>query len=140
MKHENNGDCPRCRSILFRFPGLHGDLLCWFAQLQVEHPSAHVSCAGRGEDEQESLFLRKASKAHWKQSAHNWNAALDIFEISGNAQDIYERAWFDKVLAPSLKPWMTWYGAPGSQFHELPHVQVKDWKLLAESGKLKLVE
>lgn len=109
-------------------------------KFQNKNPEAHVSCAGRGEMDQEACFIRKASKARWGESSHNYGAGLDLFENSGNPKDIYEKNWFQVVLAPQLPEWMTWYGAPRSKFYELPHVEVTDWRQLVKDGKLKLVE
>jgi len=139
--HENNGNCPRCEEILNRYPGFHSGLRKWFKDLQARVPTAHASCAGRGKQDQEECVRRGASKAHWSKSAHNWNAAIDIFEMGGKSTtDLYERDWYHDNLVPYLTDAFEWYGAPGAAFSELPHVQVKNWQDLAKSGKLKLVE
>ena len=98
-----------------------------------------MSCAGRGELDQEAVFIRKASRAKWTESSHNWNAALDLFELDGDPKDIYERRWFDQVLAPELLDWIVWYGRPGSSFNELPHIEIRDWHYQILKGTLKLV-
>lgn len=123
-----------------RFPGVFPALRVWFDNLQESHPEAHISCAGRGEIEQEAVLRKGASRAPWKKSAHNWNAAVDIFEMSGDRSNIYERAWFEKIVAPRIPDFLVWYGAPGAPFPELPHVEIKGWRELAAQGKLKLVE
>jgi hypothetical protein len=138
--HENNGACQRCRLIIARYPGLHADLLDWFTEFQRSHPEAHVSCAGRGEQDQDSLFVRLASKARWKQSAHNWNAALDLFCMIPGIPNIYFNSWFTNTLEPALPSFLNWYGRPGAPFYELPHVEIRDWNSLAQQGLLKLVE
>lgn len=140
-KHQNNGKCPQCAKIFDRYPGFHLALRFWFEDFQSKHPEAHISCAGRGEIDQEAALIKKASKAHWKESSHNWNAAIDLFEMAGEKiGDIYEVKWFFEVLFPNLPDWLKWYGAPGSKFKELPHVEVANWKALTENGLLKLVE
>lgn len=138
-KHQNNGSCPQCLKILNRYKDPHPRLLTWFLQFQKNHPEAHCSCAGRGEIDQEAAFIRKASKARWLQSAHNYNAALDLFEMSGKP-DIYEKGWFDTVLAPNLPDFLEWYGRPGAPFYELPHVEIKKWKQLVSASILEPVE
>jgi hypothetical protein len=115
-------------------------LRSWFESLQANYPSAHISCAGRGEKEQEEAYDNRRSRAHYGQSAHNYNAALDLFEMSGDKENIYERKWFNSVVAPNLHPTLNWYGSPGSSFFELPHVEVKAWKSLVKNKDLKLVE
>jgi hypothetical protein len=140
-KHSNNGNCQRCLEIIDRYPDFNKDLKQWFKTLQKEHPEAHISCAGRGKQDQEEAVIRKASKAHFGQSAHNYNAALDFFELAGkSSKDIYEREWFESVLAPEIPDWIEWYGKPGAKFPELPHVELKGWRQLASKGILKLVE
>jgi hypothetical protein len=91
----------------------------------------HCSCAGRGQQEQEELFLKKATRAHWKESAHNYNVAMDLFELR-NGQYTLDHQWFLKVVNPTLGDWQDWYGRPNAPFWELPHVEVKDWHLVKE--------
>jgi hypothetical protein len=141
MRHENDGNCQKCEQIFTRYPGFHAGLRKWFKDLQAKVPTAHISCAGRGQQDQEECVRRGASRAHWSKSAHNWNAAIDIFEMGGKSTtDLYERAWYNEHVAKSIPDDLEWYGAPGASFPELPHVQLRGWKLLANAGKLKLVE
>lgn len=140
MKHTNNGNCKRCLEILYRYPNPDKDLVLWWVGFQMEHPEAHISCAGRGRMDQEALKVRGASRASYGESAHNYNAAIDIFEQGGDGKNIYEKQWFFDVLAPSLPDFLKWYGWPGSKFLELPHVEREDWRALAKLGELKLVE
>jgi hypothetical protein len=139
VRHLNNGHCPMCMLILDRNGGTYQALREWFEAFQQKHPEGHVSCGARGQVEQESLFLKNASKAHFGQSAHNYAAALDIFENSGKLDDIYEKQWFETVLKPELPAWLNWYGEKGAAFYELPHVEVREWRQLAEMGTLKIV-
>lgn len=138
--HQNDGDCKKCDAILNRYPDFYAPLRDWFKALQAAHPEAHVSCAGRGEQDQEDAFLKKISRAEWGYSAHNYNAALDIFAIIPGNPNIYDRKWYEAVLKPALAPWMAWFGAPGSPFPELCHVQPSSWKTLVKAGALKLVD
>lgn len=123
-----------------RYQGFSKELYAWFFELQEKHPEAHVSCAGRGKDDQTALLHKKATRAAWTKSAHNWNAALDIFENGGDLKNIYETAFFVDVLKPNLKPFLKWYGQPDSDFFELPHVELAGWRQMAKAGTLKLVE
>lgn len=140
VRHENNGRCIKCMEIFDRYPGFYEPLRAWFEAFQMSHPEAHISCAGRGYEEQEALFQRRASRAHYGQSAHNYGAAIDVWENTGNASDIYEKTWFREVLKPRLTDWLNWYGEPGSSFYELPHIEVRNWKAMAKRKTLKLVE
>jgi ribonucleotide monophosphatase NagD (HAD superfamily) len=138
-KHENTGACQKCNQIISRYPDFNSKLLGWFKDFQEKNPEAHTSCAGRGEDDQDAFKLRGASKASWGQSAHNYNAALDLF-VNLPGKDIYDYSWFIGVLAQELPDWITWYGRPGAPFYELPHVELSNWSAEAHLGNLKLVE
>jgi hypothetical protein len=140
MKHENNGACPKCKEIIDRYPGFHPGLREWFESLQKELPEVHTSEAGRGAARQFECLKSGASKAKFGKSAHNYNAALDLFELSGDIKNIYEKKWFNEKLAPRLKDSIEWYGKKGAPFFELPHVELKGWRQLVKDGKLKLVE
>ena len=139
-KHKNDGDCLQCLLIFDRY-SFNLELKLWFLDVQKKVPQAHISCAGRGEVEQEAAFIRKASKARWGKSAHNYGAAIDIFEMGGaDPKDIYESNWFRTVLGPLIPDWLLWYGRPNAPFFELPHVEVKEWRKMVAEKKLKLVE
>lgn len=137
--HKNNGHCGHCAEIFDRYPGFNGLLRSWFTMLQARHPEAHISCAGRGADEQNAKVQETRSKAVYGRSAHNWNAAIDVFcQISGT--DIYDEDWFNDVLAPEIPDYLKWYGVLGSPYYELPHIELKEWKKLMSVGILSLVE
>lgn len=139
MKHDLLSPCEKCRSFFLKYPNFHAGLREWFFSIQKKHPEAHISCAGRGQAAQEELYNDHRSRAHWKESSHNFNAAVDVFELKYN-QVRYDREWFDLVIGANLTPEFKWYGAPGSKFYELPHIEVAAWKDLVAAGKLKLVE
>lgn len=142
--HQNTGRCLKCAAIFDRYPGFHAELRAWFEKLQSEVPEAHISEAGRGKKAQEDAFTRRASRAHWLQSSHNFNAALDIFKLGVDKANKpvaeYPRKWFNETVMPRLDKWLDWYGSPGSPFFELPHVQVRGWVKLVKDGTLKAVE
>jgi len=139
-KHENSGHCARCQLILDRYPGFNKELREWFEGFQKDHPEGHLSCAGRGHDEQEVLFHRKASKARWTQSAHNWNAALDIFCLIPDNGDIYDRVWFYQVLGPCIPTQFSWYGRANAKFPEMPHIELGGWEAYALRKEISIVE
>jgi len=140
LKHTNNGKCLKCEQIVGKYPGINNYLWFWFRELQKENPEVHISCAGRGEQEQNELFQRKASKARWGQSAHNYNCAIDVFVMIPGVDTIYPKSWFETVLMKKLNANLNWYGRLGSPFYELPHIEVNNWKELLEKRKIKLVE
>ena len=139
MGHISSGSCPKCAELFEQYPHFYPPLRDWFEKVQAKHPKAHISCAGRGKVDQEVCFDRKASRAHWMQSSHNFGAAIDIF-IMENGQATWPKDWFNNSLAPMLPDWVAWYGRPDAKFHELPHCEVVNWRDLVKLGDLKPVE
>ncbi|MES2212776.1 MAG: hypothetical protein V4490_06530 [Pseudomonadota bacterium] len=138
--HVNNGKCQKCREIIARYPGFWPALLEWFNTLQGDLPEVHVSCAGRGQMDQEACFLRGASKAHWTKSAHNWNVGMDLWtHIEVEPKNLYDKTVF-KEIDLHRPDWIEWYGEKGSTFEEFPHFQIKGWQELCDKGVLQLVE
>lgn len=138
--HINSGNCPKCEEIFNLYPGFYEPLKSWFKDLQQANPDAHVSCAGRGKIQQEEYFQRGATRAHYGQSSHNFNAAIDIFQLKDGTTATWDKTWFSAVVGPALYASFKWYGAPGAVFYELPHVELAGWKSLVQTGELKLVE
>ena len=137
--HENNGACIGCINMLNAHPSFNLRLSTWFKEFQSRHPEAHISCAGRGRIEQEILYQRRATRAHYPQSAHNWGAAIDIF-CNNDSITIFPVKWFYEVLRPEISIGLTWYGSPGAEFYEMPHIEVSGWSEMAHQGLLTRVE
>lgn len=137
--HDNSGNCPGCEKIFNRYPGFNMRVKLWFKAVQASNPSAHISCAGRGQQDQEECVARGTSKARWGQSGHNFNCAIDIF-FQINGQLSYDRKLYEENIVPVLSTDIEWYGAPGASFPELPHFELRSWRELAKAGKVKLVE
>lgn len=138
MSHINNGNCLACAQILNKYPGFNEELRTWFQAIQIEHVDIHTSCGGRGRVDQSVLFQRGATKANYGQSAHNFNCALDLFR-SPNGDYILDQE-FEEIIQSAIYPSLSWYGAPGAVFRELPHIELKNWNSLAHQGIIKLVE
>lgn len=137
--HDLSGHCLHCARLFNTYPNFNDELRTWFSALQIENPELHISCAGRGKIEQEALFQRGATKAHYGHSSHNFNAAFDVFFlIDGNYN--LDAARFSLVIVPALYPSLTWYGSPKAIFYERPHIELASWKELVSSGQLVLVE
>lgn len=144
IKHLNTGRCFKCEAIAGKYRGLHEGLWTWFQHVQEKWPDAHLSCAGRGRVDQDRCFKAGQSRATYGQSAHNYNAAIDIFRVTQQGTN-YDPTWFRNAIGNAVRehnacPDVTfkieWYGEEGSPFYELPHCQVAGWRLL----NLKLVE
>ena len=140
MSHLNNGACPQCELILNKFPNFNTELRNWFHEVQALHPECHASECGRGKIDQERDFQKRASRAHYLQSAHNYGCAIDLFVLLPGEKTIYPIKWFVDVLMPNLPKWITWLGAPHSKFPELPHIELSNWKNLVKQGIAKPVE
>lgn len=136
VSHVNNGNCRKCDAIFDAYYGFNHDLRGWFKQIQRRYVEAHISCAGRGKEAQEQAVLDRRSRAHFGQSAHNFNAAIDMF---CNGKELYDPAWFKVVVEDNLTPNLIWYGRPNSHFYELPHIELAGWGKLVSERKLKLV-
>ena len=137
--HLNDGACQKCLSIFQAYPNFDRTLFNWFLSIQTAHPEAHISCAGRGKVDQQALFNRGASKAMYGYSAHNFNAAIDIFRLLNGNYDI-AGDWFSIVIEPNLTADLCWYGRPKAPYYERPHVELAAWPQMVKSGILKLVE
>lgn len=131
MKHENSGKCGRCLILFDLYPNFHPSLRNWFNNtIQKKHPEAHISEAGRGRIGQEVARLEQKSKAHFGESPHNYNMAIDVFRLLGSEAD-YDETWFKEVIEKNLLPHFLWYGNEGP-FRELPHIEMRDWKKLRD--------
>ncbi len=139
--HENNGTCQKCLEIKNRYPGFHTGLWDWFTGIQKSVPDFHISCAGRGQDDQEMLWLKGATRAHWKKSAHNWGAALDTFFAPSVDPNLWPRKRYDSLKDFGRIPSsISWYGEIGATFPELPHFEIRNWRILRDQGSLVLCE
>lgn len=138
VKHRNNGECQYCVEIRDKFPNFNNELWIWFSDTQKIIPDFHISCAGRGQIDQEMLYMKGASRAHWTMSAHNWGAALDTFFMCD-----LNNLWPTKryaALSLGIPTTINWYGKIGSTFPELPHFELKNWRILRDQGDLRLCE
>lgn len=147
-KHLNTGNCEKCIELFDKYPGFHPGLRGWFTGLQLCFPDAHISCAGRGKYLQELYFKQGSTRAHWMESAHNYNLAIDIFRLTPTGAE-WGPTWFRNVVGAAVKAHnepdtankisailmkvgldfkIKWYGDPDSRFFELPHCEVDGWK------------
>lgn len=143
-RHQNlHGECPECEEIFDRYPGFNSEVRMWFTDVRRSVFDAHVCWAGRGKVDQQIFFHRGASDAEYGHSAHNWNAAIDIWFLDPTKVGSYngERSkYIEMFAAVPLPAELQWYGAPRSEFPELGHVQLRNWRDDAQAGRLHLVE
>lgn len=138
MKHDNSGACGHCKEIMNKYPGLDEDLRQWFAETQRQFTNFHIAEAGRGREAQEDDFNHGRSRAHYGESAHNWNSAIDCFFIVDGVYSLDESLF--KIVTANLPSFIEWYGSANAKFYERPHFEKKNWKELADQGLLWLVE
>jgi hypothetical protein len=138
-KHTNNGKCAKCNEILNTYPNMHPSLQMWFKLAQNLYNKAHISEAGRGKKRQEEFLAKKATKAKYGESAHNYNMAIDIFFVLENGKASWDKALYEEfnkinkpekynIKAYSQDPKLSW---------DLPHYEVEYWK---KDPNKKLVE
>lgn len=140
VRHVNNGACEKCLEVLNIYPGFNEQLLTWFKDFQKRNPSAHCAYGGRGKKDQAEFLAKGTSKAAYGQSPHNYNAAIDIFELTLNGGR-WDKQWFIEKLEPEVKKFdfLVW-GGHFKSFVDRPHIELKNWKELVKQGQLKLVE
>lgn len=148
-KHTNSGDCSKCDELFDLYPNFHAGLRNWFKAFQKSNPDGHISCAGRGKDAQEAAFKAGTSKAHYGQSSHNVNAAIDVFRLTVQQGASWDPTWFrnniqtaviDHNIDPKRSFSINWYGSPMAKFRELPHLEVDNWHELVKNNELQLTE
>lgn len=139
MKHPNNGACDYCKELMDKYPGFNKDLKSWFTAMQAKYKMLHISEAGRGQARQRELLKIKKTKASFGKSAHNWNCAIDTF-IQVKSLGMYDENWYRTYFEPEIPDSLYWYGSPGAPYPELPHIEFRNWKMLAATGEAKLVE
>lgn len=139
MHHLNLPECPQCSSILHRYPNPHPHLVKWVAAFRGANNDAHISACGRGKEDQERDFAKGVSRAHWGQSPHNYNAAVDWFRITQAGGAAFDRPWFQAKFATLNDPQLLW-GGSFTSFPDFPHVEIQGWRIAAQDGSLSLVE
>lgn len=145
--HINKAICPKCLEVLAKYPGFYKPLQDWVLAFRTAHIDAHISSGGRGRADQELFFKKGLSRAHYGQSSHSFNAAIDLFRLTqaNNVEPLvasFESAWYRQVVGPAANanPNLRWYGKPPITFMELPHIEWANWRELARQGVLKLVD
>lgn len=133
--------CKKCDEIFDRYEGFNEELREWFNLCRNDIRNIHISCAGRGRKDQEDCFDRGRSNAHYGQSAHNYNMAIDVFFVDEVGAYSLDKKYFDELLSNHpIDGKFEWFGRPGSPYKEMPHIQVLNWKDKVKVNSLPLVE
>lgn len=136
--HTNNGQCPACAKITQTFPNFDQNLLNWFILMQAKFPAFHLAETGRGRARQEEMFNSGRSRAHYGESSHNYNCAMDTFFLINGVYNLDEANFLP--VYTEMPDLIEWYGAPGAKFFERPHFEKKGWRDLRAGGLIQLVE
>lgn len=121
--HLNALDCPACAEKL---KNVHSDLVRWVNILRTTHPDAHISCGWRGKADQELDYIKKVSRAHFGQSAHNTvpSMAVDLFRLTQAGGASFDAPWYRDVVAPIAKAAGLVWGGDWVSIKDLPHVEL----------------
>jgi peptidoglycan LD-endopeptidase CwlK len=109
----------------------HSDLIRLFKEVIKEYDCT-VTCAYRGQAEQEAAFNNHTSMAHWLQSPHNYMSALAVDVVPwptlwSDQNKLKELGGIVKIKAIDLGIDISW-GGDWSGFKDLPHYELKLWK------------
>lgn len=138
MSHTNDGACAKCEEIFNKYPGFYQPLKDWFLEKQKQCNFVHISCAGRGKLDQEYCFNTGASKAHYGESSHNANCAIDLFFLVEGKYNL-DKDRFEEIMQ-DLPETLLWFGRDGAPYYELPHLEIVGWFDMFKAGLLKLVQ
>lgn len=124
MKHENKRICLECNRIL---RSADNELIRFAAYIRAAYPEAHVSCAFRGENEQNEAFERGFSRARWPDSKHNKTPAkaIDFFYQDKFGKGIWDAKWFKMVLDEASRMFGLMWGGRWNR-PDFPHVEMKE--------------
>jgi hypothetical protein len=135
-RHKNGGNCEKCFEILNFNGGTDNILASWFLLMSSKVDDLHVSCSGRGEDEQNKLYYEKKSNAKWTESPHNYSPslAIDLFFIDHNGNAVFDKARFKDLCLD--KPANIKWGGDFKNFPDSPHFERTGWEKLKKEGSL----
>lgn len=128
IRHSNDPVCTRCNKIMEE---ADSDLVYWFFIMRSEFIDLHVSCAWRGEHDQNFYFKTGKSKVQWPNSKHNvmengspCSKAIDVFRLkNGMAEFRFE---YYKQVSDFLKSQnapILW-GGDFKKFKDGPHFEL----------------
>jgi hypothetical protein len=123
---------------------LDRELRLWFMAAQSQDHRLHCSKANRGALEQDQLFERRATRARWKQSSHNFGAAIDTFFLVDGKASWDIKLYFNLfgTIGEDIPEFIRWYGIKEGKndFWELPHFELRHWRRMVTNMELKAVE
>jgi len=126
MKHVNNGCCGKCLELL---QDADPRLQAFAKSFQAAHPDGHISCASRGEAEQNADFAKGVSRARFGESAHNFkpSRAIDWFRLTLAGAN-FDAPWYRDNLGPAAKAAGLVWGGDFHSIKDLPHVELPNWR------------
>lgn len=107
----------------------------------IENFDFMVIQSSRTQDEQEADFKKGVSKAHWKQSAHDFEPsyACDCAPVPLNWNDInsfHRMAEAIKKAAAELNIPIVW-GGDWKSIKDYPHFELSDWRSRSQQQQLR---
>lgn len=129
MKHSNGG-CEKCKEFLTQ---LNKELASYASDILARFPDCHISCAFRGEAEQNQAFKNGKSRLKWPNSKHNvmkdglpCSEAIDLFQLSDLGTAIFNRDYYKTIfnfIKENQLP-IAW-GGLWVTFKDNPHFELK---------------
>ena len=130
-----------------RLAGAHTDLQRLFNKVAETFPIVILD-SQRGKEAQEKAFREGNSKAHFGQSAHNWNPSIAL-DVCPDPIDWNNRKRFIELskvvlpLAKEMKIPIRWGGdwnmngvLTDEKLSDLPHYELHPWREFAKKSKL----
>lgn len=140
VKHLNSGSCDKCYDILNKYGEPPERIKEFFEDVVSRHKDAHIAFAGRGMNDQELFFQQGTSKAHWGESPHNYNLAIDLFRLTFNRAE-WLHTWYEQIWEESKEEFKDFaWGGDWNKFKDFPHYELKDWKDMVKNKEATLVE
>lgn len=102
VKHATGEQCPSCTEKL---KSAHPTICSWFLDLKKTIKDVHISCAYRGEREQNEAHAMGKSNVSYPNSKHNkadatglpCSEALDLFQLASNGMAVWAYSYFKQI-------------------------------------------
>jgi len=119
-----------------RLNGAHPSLKKLFTAV-AETENIIILDGQRGREAQEKAYSQGHSRAHFGQSAHNWNPALalDVCPYPIDWNDIPRFVALSKVVKAKAKELgiSITYGGGWKKIKDYPHYELTDWKAISQT-------
>jgi peptidoglycan LD-endopeptidase CwlK len=129
LYHDDKPSCDLCE---WKLREAHPYLQSWFRRVKSMHPSVHISCAWRNQEDQEKAYNEGKSKAHYPNSPHNFmigdkpcSLALDLFQIDADGMARFSWKFYELVAKESAEQdFEVVWGGTFKSLRDGPHYQL----------------